>query len=133
MKLEAVEGIGETYAAKLRDAGITTTEDLLLRARSRSGRGMLAAASGIPERMILQWVNHCDLMRIDGVGPEYADLLEAAGVDSCLELAGRNAANLHEALSARNEASTLVQRVPSVEMVQRWISAAGTADRAVMH
>jgi predicted flap endonuclease-1-like 5' DNA nuclease len=133
MNLEAVDGIGETYAAKLREAGITTTEDLLLRARSRSGRGMLAAASGIAERLILQWVNHCDLMRIDGVGPEYADLLEAAGVDSCLELAGRNAAKLQDALNARNEAAALVQHVPSIEMVQRWISAAGTADRALMH
>ncbi len=133
MKLEAVEGIGEIYAAALREAGITTTEDLLVRAGSRSGRGMLAAASGIAERLIGEWVNHCDLMRIDGVGPEYADLLEAAGVDSCLELAGRNATNLHAALAATSDATTLVQRVPSVEMVQRWISAAGNADRVVTH
>jgi predicted flap endonuclease-1-like 5' DNA nuclease len=133
VKLEAVEGIGETYAAKLREAGITTTEDLLVRASSRSGRGMLAAASGIAERLIGEWVNHCDLMRIDGVSPAYADLLEAAGVDSCLELAGRNASNLHAALAARNEATPLVQRVPSVEMVQRWITAAGSADRAFTH
>jgi predicted flap endonuclease-1-like 5' DNA nuclease len=132
VRLEAVEGIGEAYAAKLREAGITTTEDLLVRANSRSGRGMLAAASGIAERLIGEWVNHCDLMRIDGVGPEYADLLEAAGVDSCLELASRNASNLHAALAACNEAS-LVQRVPSVAMVQRWIIAAGSADRAVTH
>ena len=63
MRLEAVEGIGEAYALKLREAGITTTEDLLLRAGSRSGRGMLAASSGIPERLIGEWVNQCDPSR----------------------------------------------------------------------
>lgn len=133
MRLEDVEGIGPAYAGKLRESGISTTEDLMLRAGSRSGRGMLAAASGIAERLLLQWVNHCDLMRVDGVGSEYADLLEAAGIDSCAELATRNAANLHAALSATNDTKALVRRLPSVEMVQRWITAAGTADRVVTH
>ena len=133
MKLEDVEGIGATYAGRLREAGIATTEDLLLRAGSRSGRGMLAASSGIPERLLLEWVNHCDLMRIDGVGAEYADLLEATGVDSCAELATRNAANLHAALAEANATKELVRRLPSVEMVQRWIGAAGNADRVVTH
>ncbi len=133
MKLEDVEGIGPTYAGRLRESGITTTDDLLLRAGTRSGRGMLAASSGIAERLLLEWVNHCDLMRIDGVGSEYADLLEAAGVDSCAELATRKAANLHAALTAANAQKELVRRLPSVEMVERWIGAAGNADRVVTH
>jgi predicted flap endonuclease-1-like 5' DNA nuclease len=133
VKLEEVEGIGGVYAGRLRDAGITTAEDLLLRAGSRSGRGMLAASSGIAEKLLLEWVNHCDLMRIDGVGSEYADLLEEAGVDSCAELATRNAANLHAALGEANERKELVRRLPSVEMVGRWVAAAGTADRVVSH
>ena len=133
MKLEDVEGIGPAYAGRLRESGITTTDDLLLRAGTRSGRGMLAASSGIAERLLLEWVNHCDLMRIDGVGSEYADLLEAAGVDSCAELATRNAANLHAALTAANAPKELVRRLPSVEMVERWIGAAGNADRVVTH
>jgi predicted flap endonuclease-1-like 5' DNA nuclease len=133
VKLEEVEGIGGVYAGRLREAGITTAEDLLLRAGSRSGRGMLAASSGIAEKLLLEWVNHCDLMRIDGVGSEYADLLEEAGVDSCAELATRNAANLHAALGEANERKELVRRLPSVEMVGRWVAAAGTADRVVSH
>ena len=133
MKLEEVEGIGGVYAGRLREAGITTAEDLLLRAGSRSGRGMLAASSGIAEKLLLEWVNHCDLMRIDGVGSEYADLLEEAGVDSCAELATRNAANLHAALGQANERKELVRRLPSVEMVGRWVAAAGKADRVVTH
>jgi predicted flap endonuclease-1-like 5' DNA nuclease len=133
VKLEDVEGIGATYAGRLRESGIATTGDLLLRAGTRSGRGMLAASSGIAERLLLEWVNHCDLMRIDGVGSEYADLLEAAGVDSCAELATRKAGNLHAALTAANEQKELVRRLPSVEMVQRWIGAAGNADRVVAH
>jgi predicted flap endonuclease-1-like 5' DNA nuclease len=133
MKLEDVEGIGPTYAGRLHEAGIATTDDLLLRAGTRSGRGMLAASSGIAERLLLEWVNHCDLMRIDGVGSEYADLLEAAGVDSCAELATRKAANLHAALAEANAQKELVRRLPSVEMVERWIGAAGNADRVVTH
>jgi hypothetical protein len=133
VKLEELEGIGGVYAGRLRDEGVTTSEDLLLRAGSRSGRGMLAAASGISERLLLEWVNHCDLMRIDGVGAEYADLLEEAGVDSCAELARRNAASLHTALTEANERKPLVRRLPSVEMVGRWVAAAGNADRVVTH
>jgi predicted flap endonuclease-1-like 5' DNA nuclease len=133
VKLEDVEGIGVVYAGRLRESGIATTQDLLLRAGSRSGRGMLAASSGIAEKLLLEWVNHCDLMRIDGVGAEYADLLEAAGIDSCAELSLRNPANLHAALAETNERTELVRRLPSVEMVGRWVAAAGTSDRVVSH
>ena len=119
MKLEDVEGIGAVYAGRLREAGIATTEDLLLRAGSRSGRGMLAASSGIAEKLLLEWVNHCDLMRIDGVGSEYSDLLEAAGVDSPAELARRNAANLattiDEVVAAR---PSIVRRAPNERELQ---------------
>ena len=133
MMLEDVEGIGSVYASRLRESGITTAEDLLLRAGSRSGRGKLAASSGIAERLLLEWVNHCDLIRIDGVGAEYADLLEAAGVDSCAELSLRDPANLHAALAETNERTNLVRRLPSVEMVGRWVAAAGRSDRIVTH
>ncbi|HEX5824793.1 MAG TPA: DUF4332 domain-containing protein, partial [Candidatus Limnocylindrales bacterium] len=94
MKIEDVEGIGSTFAEKLTAAGVTTTDALLDRGASDAGRSRLAAETGISEKLLLEWVNHADLMRIDGVGSEYADLLEAAGVDSCAELARRNAANL---------------------------------------
>ena len=94
MKIEDVEGIGPTFAAKLIEAGVSTTDALLDRGGTSAGRDRLSEATGISEKLLLEWVNHSDLMRIDGVGSEYADLLEAAGVDSCAELAQRNAANL---------------------------------------
>lgn len=133
MKLEEVEGIGGVYAGRLRNEGITTGEDLLLRAGSRSGRGMLAAASGISERLLLEWVNHCDLMRIDGVGAEYADLLEEAGVDSVPELAQRNAENLCAKMAEINESKHLVRQMPSEATVQQWVAEAQSLPRVVTH
>ena len=86
MKIEEIEGIGPAYGAKLTAAGVTTTEQLLERGASRKGRTELAGTTGITDTLILEWVNHADLMRIKGVGSEYSDLLEAAGVDSPAEI-----------------------------------------------
>jgi len=94
MKIDEVEGIGATFAAKLSEAGVATTDALLSKGAKPSGRRALADATGIKSELILEWVNHVDLMRIKGVGSEYSDLLEAAGVDSPAELANRSAANL---------------------------------------
>ena len=89
--IEEVEGIGPSYAEKLTKAGVKTTDDLLMAGAKPSGRAHLEASTGIDHSLILEWVNHVDLMRIKGVGSEYSDLLEAAGVDSPAELAHRNA------------------------------------------
>ena len=94
MKIDEIEGIGATQAGKLAAAGVTTTDDLLKSGANPAGRKSLEDATGISSKLILEWVNHADLMRIKGVGSEYSDLLEAAGVDSPSELAQRNAANL---------------------------------------
>ena len=92
MKIQEIEGIGPAYAAKLQQASIATVGDLIEHAATRKGRDELAATTSIDRDLILEWVNHADLMRIKGVGPEYSDLLEAAGVDSPAELAQRNPA-----------------------------------------
>jgi predicted flap endonuclease-1-like 5' DNA nuclease len=134
MKIIDVEGIGAANAAKLEAAGVATTEDLLSTGGSARGREVLAAATGISAKHLLEWVNHADLMRLDGVGSEYADLLEAAGVDSPAELANRNAANLattfQEVVAAR---PSLVRRIPSEETVAGWIAQAKGLDTAVTH
>src|SRR5258708_29032724 len=106
--IEDVEGIGPAYAAKLAEAGLTTTDDLLTAGGSPSGRDDLAAKTGISGSLILEWINHVDLYRITGVGSEYADLLEEAGVDSVPELAQRNATNLAAAMATANEQKNLV-------------------------
>ena len=97
MKIEDIEGIGAAQAAKLAEAGVVTSEELLQWGANKAGRQSLEDTTGISGKLILEWVNHVDLMRIKGVGSEYSDLLEAAGVDSPSELANRNAANLGKA------------------------------------
>jgi predicted flap endonuclease-1-like 5' DNA nuclease len=131
--LEDVEGIGPVYAAKLADAGLTTTDDLLAAGGSPGGRDGIAEKTGISGSLVLEWVNHVDLYRINGVGSEYADLLEESGVDSVPELAQRNAANLTAALAAANEAKNLVRSLPSESQVAGWIEQAKGLDRAVHH
>ena len=134
MKIEDVEGIGETYAEKLSATGVVTTEELLDRGGSAAGRDRLAAETGISERLLLEWVNHVDLMRLDGVGSEYADLLEAAGVDSCAELAQRNAANLAITLQEVDAARPdMVRRVPSEDTIAGWIDQARELTKVVTH
>ena len=134
MKIEDVEGIGPAFAEKLAAAGVATTDALLDRGATSSGRDKLSEATGISERLILEWVNHADLMRIDGVGSEYADLLEAAGVDSCAELAQRNAANLATTFQELDAARpNTVRQVPSEATIAKWIEQAEHLAKVVSH
>jgi len=134
MKIEDVEGIGPTFAQTLAAAGVATTEDLLDRGGTSAGRDKLSGETGISTRLLLEWVNHADLMRLDGVGPEYADLLEAAGVDSCAELAQRNAANLAMTFQELDAARpNTVRQVPSEETVAGWIAQASRLEAVVSH
>jgi predicted flap endonuclease-1-like 5' DNA nuclease len=131
--LTDIEGIGPAYAEKLAAAGLETTDDLLAHGATRDGRERLASQTGLTHDQILEWVNHADLYRIDGVGSEYADLLEAGGVDSVLELAQRNPENLAAALAKVNEEKRLVRSAPSEGTVARWVEQAKGLDRAVSH
>jgi predicted flap endonuclease-1-like 5' DNA nuclease len=133
MKLSEIEGIGTAYAAQLEAAGVDSIEALLQQGATRQGREGLAAKSGISEGRILEWVNHADLMRVNGVGSEYADLLEAAGVDSIPELAHRSAANLAAQLEQINTEKKLVRRIPSEGEVTEWIQQARNLPRVVTH
>ncbi|HET9477664.1 MAG TPA: DUF4332 domain-containing protein [Dehalococcoidia bacterium] len=131
--IEDVEGIGPAFGEKLKAAGAGTTDALLEKAASPKGRSDLAEKSGISEKLILEWVNHVDLFRIKGVAGEYADLLEAAGVDSVPELAQRNAANLVQKLADTNDSKKLVRRVPTVAELEDWINQAKSLPRIVTH
>ncbi len=130
-KLELVEGIGAKYAKDLRKVGVRSTSDLLKKGGTAKGREELARASGIGKKLILEWVNHVDLFRIKGVGEEYADLLEEAGVDTVVELAQRKAENLYESIQATNNKKKLVRRPPSKKMVQGWVAEAKKLPRKV--
>jgi predicted flap endonuclease-1-like 5' DNA nuclease len=131
--LLTVEGVGDVYAAKLREAGIATTEALLEAGKTPQGRKAIAAKTAIADALILEWVNHVDLFRIKGVGEEYADLLEEAGVDTVPELAQRKAENLHAALVAVNEQKKLVRQLPTLAQVGQWIEQARALPRVVTY
>lgn len=124
MNIKKIEGIGATYANKLSKVGVKTTGRLLKDGASKAGRMGLAAKSGISETLILEWVNLADLMRVKGVGEEYSDLLEEAGVDTVKELRNRVAGNLHQAMLDTNMKKRLVRRPPSLSMVKRWVAEA---------
>ncbi len=131
--LTTIEGIGPKYAKQLKAAGIRGTVGLLNLGCTKKGRKQLAADSGIPEKLILEWCNRADLMRVKGVGEEYSDLLEHAGVDTVKELRTRKPANLHAKMIEVNSARKvgLVRRPPSLSEVEAWVAHAKTLD-AVM-
>jgi len=131
--IEDIEGIGPAYAQKLIAAGVKTTEALLEHGAKASGRKALAETTGLNERQLLEWVNRADLARVKGVGSEYADLLEAAGVDSPTELGHRVPANLFAKLESINAEKKLVRRTPSLADVEKWIAEAKTMPKVVEH
>lgn len=130
-KIQDIEGIGPVTGDKLRAAGITDTDTLLARATTRAARKVLAEATGLTEAQVLKFANMADLYRVKGIGSEFAQLLEAAGVDSVPELARRVAANLAAAMAQLNEQKKLVRRVPAESEVAGWIEHAKTLPRAL--
>jgi predicted flap endonuclease-1-like 5' DNA nuclease len=128
-----VEGIGAVYAKKLKDVGIATDRDLLERGTTRGGREKIAQQSGISGKRILRWVNHVDLFRINGVQKQYAELLEAAGVDTIPELAQRDPSHLHPTLAQVNAKKKLVRKLPTETQVSDWIKEAKTLPRVVTY
>ncbi len=130
-KIETIEGIGKVMGDKLRASGVADTAGLLAKAATPKDREALAAKTGISGKLILKFANRADLMRVSGVGEEYADLLEAAGVDTVPELAQRKAQNLFDALAQTNAKKKLVRQVPSLSAVRAWIAAAKDMPRAL--
>lgn len=132
-KVEDIEGIGSAKGEKLRAAGVTDTDTLLERGCTKSGRKEIAEKSGIGESSILKWVNMADLFRINGVGGEYAELLECGGVDTVKELATRNPENLAAKLAEVNEEKKLTRRVPNEAAVKDWVEQAKSLPPKVEH
>lgn len=131
--LSIIEGIGETYQAKLKAAGVTSVGKLLETGATKAGRAKLVEAADVSDKLLLKWVNHADLMRIKGIGGEYAELLEAAGVDTVPELAGRRADNLFAKMNEVNEAKKLVRKMPVEAQVEGWIAQAKALPRVVTY
>ena len=130
-KVEEIEGIGPVLGEKLRTAGINTVDKLLENAATKKQRQSLAEETGISEKQILKFTNMADLFRLNGVGQEYAELLEVAGVDTVPELAKRNATNLTAKMEEVNAAKNLTRKTPSAAEVEKWIAQAKELPRVI--
>lgn len=130
-KLESIEGIGDKYAATLREAGVKTTNALLKQGSTPKGRQKIEQDTDISGKLILEWVNHCDLCRVKGVAGEYSDLLEEAGVDTVPELAQRNPFRLYLHVKEVNEAKNLVRSIPAQSKIRTWVEEAKGLPRVV--
>lgn len=132
-KLSDIEGIGEAYAAKLKEAGVGSIEKLLDMGCEKNGRKEIAEKSGLGEKVILNWVNRADLTRIKGVSTQYADLLKFAGVDTVPELAQRNAVNLTAKMAEVNAEKKLVRKIPTETQVESWVAQAKDLPRIIKY
>jgi predicted flap endonuclease-1-like 5' DNA nuclease len=133
MKIIDIEGIGPAYAAKLTKAGIRSTDALLKRGATERGRQEVARTTGVTHTQVLEWVNRADMYRIKGVGRQYSDLLEKSGVDTVVELGNRVGENLYKKMLEVNKAKNLVNQMPGVKQVKKWIAQAKKLPRAVSY
>lgn len=131
--IKDVEGIGPKYAEKLKKAGIRSTDKLLEKGATPAMRKALEDKTGIGHDLILEWVNHVDLYRIKGIGSEYSDLLEEAGVDSVPELAQRKPENLTAAMAETNKKKKIVRKLPTEKMVKNWVDQAKKLPRVIKY
>lgn len=131
--ISSIEGIGNSYALKFKEAGIRTVENLLDAASDKRAREKLAEATGISEKLVLKWANMADLFRINGVAGQHAELLECSGVDTVKELAQRNAESLRLKMTAVNARKNVVRNVPPLRFVNGWIAEAKTLPRKVSY
>lgn len=129
--IKDIEGIGPDYAEKLNAENIQTTADLLEAGKTPSLRKALSEKTGISAKLILEWVDHADLFRIKGIGEEYSDLLEEAGVDTVVELSKRVPEHLHAKVVEVNKVKKLVRRVPTLAMIEGWVAEAKTLPRKI--
>ena len=132
-KIEDISGIGETYGAKLREMGVVDTDSLLKKACTPAGRKEMCEKTGLSGSHVLKWANMADLYRISGVGSQYAELLEEAGVDTVVELGTRKPENLHAKMKEVNDAKNLTNKLPTGDQVASWVNEAKSLDRVITH
>ena len=132
-RIESIEGSGGGYGEALRNAGIKTVGNLLETCCDKKSRKQISAKTGISEKLLLKWVNMADLFRIRGVASQYAELLECTGVDTVRELAQRRPDSLHARMIETNQEKRVVRQVPSLKIVESWVTSAKALPRKVTH
>lgn len=132
-KIDEIEGIGPSYCEKLQSVGIKNTDDLLEHCATPSGRKQVTEKTGLSEKHVLNWTNMADLMRVSGIGRQFAELLEASGVDTIKELRNRNAENLATKMDEVNKEKKLAKTSPSASTVEDWIAQAKRTDPKISY
>lgn len=132
-KITEIEGIGEATSAKLIEMGIKTVEAFLKKGADPKGRDEIAKESGLAAAQVLAFVNMADLFRVKGIGSEYAELLQASGVNTVVELSKRNPENLHAKMLEVNAEKKLVRQPPSGATVAGWVQSAKELPRVVQY
>ena len=132
-KIDEIEGIGPAYREKLSAVKIESTDDLLEQCADPAGRKAVAEKTGVSEKVLLDWTNKADLMRISGVGPQFSELLEAAGVDTVKELRNRNAENLSTKMEEVNAVKNLANASPPASTITKWVEAAKKLDPIIKY
>lgn len=132
-RIDEIRSLSHKEATRLRKAGVRTTDALLRKAATRSGRADLSSATDLPTSDLLKWANVADLMRIKGIGGEYAELLALSGVTTIKELRRRNGVALTAKIMSVNGRKDLVRRLPTEAMVESWIHRASELDQIVKH
>lgn len=132
-KIDEIEGIGPAYMEKLAAAKISNTDHLLEYCGGAKGRKEVAEKTGVSEKHLLNWANMADMMRVSGIGPQFAELLEASGVDTVKELQHRNAANLAAKMEEVNKEKNLANAVPAESVIEKWIVQAKELKPSISH
>ena len=132
-KISDIEGIGPAFSEKLSSVGIATTDDLLRLCANAKGRADVSEKTGLKTSQLLAWADMADMMRLNGVGPQFSELLKASGVDTVKELRTRNAENLTTKLAEINAEKKLARAVPALSQVSGWIEQAKTTEPLISH
>lgn len=132
-EITEIEGVGESYGAKLNEAGIKDTQALLTQCCDKAGRSATAEKTGISEKLLLTWANMADLMRLKGVAGQFAELMHGSGVDTVKELRTRNAENLAVKMAEVKEDKGYTKASPAASVVQGWIDQAKEIEPLITH
>lgn len=124
--IETLEGIGPQTGNLFRGYGIASVGDFLRKLHKPSVREQAARDLNILVKPVHDWASMADLLRVEGIDHQYAELAYATGVATVGQLASCNADELVAEMDAVNNAGkqTIAPTVPDAGEVQDWIARA---------
>jgi predicted flap endonuclease-1-like 5' DNA nuclease len=126
--IESIEGIGAGFGKRLRADGIDTTEKLLALCATDDGVAQVCKCVDLDEGTVRNWGTMADLMRIKGLGGQWAELMWRAGVKNVQDLAAQEVEPLRARFREVNEAENRVAELPGESRVTKFIEQAKILD-----